>query len=79
MDRAEALALAMHRDSLCPLCGRPIDVCTSDEVSGPAFAVQESTCRATLAIIERQRAKTDGGKKPHPYAAAMLFAATTRE
>lgn len=79
MDRAEALALGLYRAGLCPLCGRPVDVCTSDEESGPAFGVDQSTCRATLAIVERQRALTDNGKKPNPYAPAFLWAATTRE
>lgn len=68
----------MHRESLCPRCGRPLDVCTSDEESGPAFGVEQATCRATLAIIERQRALTDNGKKDNPYASAFLWAATTR-
>jgi hypothetical protein len=78
MDRAEALALALHREGLCPLCGRPLEVCTSDEENGPAFGVLQSTCRATLAILEKQRAMSDGGKKAHPYASAFLWAATTR-
>jgi hypothetical protein len=77
-DRAEALALALYRSGLCPLCGRPIEVCTSDEEKGPAFGVEQSTCRATLAIVEKQRSLTDGGKKAHPYAPAFLWAATTR-
>lgn len=78
MDRAEALALAMHRDGLCPLCGKPLAVCTSDEEIGPSFGVLQSTCRASLAIIEKKRALTDGGKKPNPYAEAFLWAAETR-
>jgi hypothetical protein len=78
MDRAETLALAMHRESLCPLCGRPVDVCTSEEGVGPEFTVTQSTCRATFAIVEKQRALTDGGKKSNPYASAFLWAATTR-
>jgi hypothetical protein len=80
LDRGELLALATYRDGLCPLCGRPVEVCTSEEGVGPDFVVQQSTCRATVAIVERQRASTDGGKKPpHPYAPAFLWAATTRE
>jgi len=78
-DRAELIALALYRDGLCPKCGRPVEVCTSEEENGPAFGVEQSTCRATLAILEKQRALTDGGKKSHPYAPAFLWAAVARE
>lgn len=79
MDRAEALALAMHRDGLCPLCGQPFAVCTADENAGaPEIVAQYTACRSTLARLERLRGMTDGGKKDDPYAPAYLWAFTTR-
>jgi transcription initiation factor IIE alpha subunit len=78
MDRAEALALAMHRSSLCPLCGKPLEVCTSMEGVGPDFGVEFTACRATLAILEKQRAVHGDDKKPDPNTSAYLWAATTR-
>jgi hypothetical protein len=78
-DRAELIALDIYRDGLCPRCGRPLDVCTSEEESGPQFLVRESTCRATLAIAERKNALTDNGKKSIPYAESRLFGTTIRK
>jgi hypothetical protein len=80
-DRAELIALAIHREGLCPKCGRPLDVCTSDEGApgSPQFEVNQSTCRATLAIAEVRNALTDDGKKPLRNAEARLFGTTTRK
>jgi hypothetical protein len=78
-DRGEALALALYRDGLCPLCGKPVDVCTSHEETGPSFEVEYIACRATMAKIEKQRALFGGDdKKPDPYAPSYLWAVTTR-
>jgi hypothetical protein len=75
-DRAEVLALGEYRDSLCPLCGRPLEVCTSHEETGPQFRARiRSVCRVTLAKLERQSAMTEGGRKPMPKnAPAYLWA-----
>jgi hypothetical protein len=78
-DRAELLALALYRASLCPLCGRPVEVCTSHEETGPEFKVTYTACRATAAQLELQRALTDGGKKQIPDAPAYLWSTTTRK
>lgn len=48
------LALALHRDSLCPLCGLPLEVCTSHEDEGPEFTVRRRRCRATDAKLAEQ-------------------------
>lgn len=48
------------------------------EGEGPDFAAQYTACRVTLAILEKQRALTDGGKKADPNAPAYLWAATKR-
>lgn len=59
-DRDELLALALHRDSLCPLCGLELSVCTSHEDSGPEFVVRRRRCRATDAKLAAQAdAQTD--------------------
>lgn len=77
-DRAEVLALAAYRDNLCPLCGGPLDRCTSHEETGPAFRAEvRATCRVTAAKLESQRAMTDSGKKPMPTdASAYLWTIT---
>lgn len=77
-DRAELIALALYREGLCPKCGRPLDLCTSEEATGAQFEVHQSTCRATRAIAEVKNALTDGGKKEIPYADARLFGTTIR-
>lgn len=77
MDRAEALALATYRASLCPLCGRPLDECTSMEGEGPDFGVDFVKCRATAEILAVQRAM-DKSKNADPDRAAYLFSTQTR-
>lgn len=80
-DVAELMALAVYRDSLCPLCGGPLEECTSHEETGPAFAAEViAACRKTLAKLEVQRAMTDGGKKPMPpNSPAYLWAVKTKK
>lgn len=79
MDRAEAFALGMHRDGICPLCGQSLAVCTADEKAGaPEITADYTACRSTLARLERLRALTDNGKKDDPYAPAYLWAFKTR-
>lgn len=78
LDRGEVLALALYREGLCPLCGRPLEVCTSHEETGPLFAAEYVACRATMAKIEKQRALFGDDKKPDPYAPSYLWAAITR-
>lgn len=77
MDRAEALALAMHRAGLCPLCGKPLEECTSVEGQGPDFTVEHTACRATLAKLEYQRGLFSDDRKPDPYAPSYLWAVQT--
>lgn len=71
------LALAMHRESLCPLCGKPLDVCTSMEGVGPDFKTELTACRATLSKLEFQRAQFGDQKKPDPNASSYLYAVQT--
>lgn len=73
LDRAELLALAEYRAGLCPLCGRPIRVCTSHEETGPAFEADYTACRATLAQLEKRRAIAQGRQKPSENAPAYLW------
>jgi predicted amidophosphoribosyltransferase len=80
-DTAELIALAVYREGLCPRCGRPLEVCTSDESApgAPQFEVHQSTCRATRAIAEVKNALTEDGKKTIRNAEARLFGTTIRE
>ena len=75
-DRAELLALALYRDGLCPLCGRPRRVCTAPEGSHPFETVWE-VCQATRMLIERQNATYEG--KSYPTRGAHLWGTTIRE
>ena len=69
----------MYRDSLCPKCGRPVDVCTSDEAKPGAakFDVAWRVCRATKRLAEFKRAtyKDDN----YPDREAHLLGTTIRE
>lgn len=76
-DRAELLALALYREGLCPLCGRPLDVCTAPEEGGPEYDVLWQVCGATRAKLEQQRATY--GDKEHPNRAAHLWGTTIRK
>ena len=76
-DRAELIALALYRDGLCHLCGRPLDVCTAPEETGPQYEVTWRTCGATRTLLEQQRATY--GDKPHPNRAAHLWGTKIRE
>jgi YD repeat-containing protein len=72
-DRGELLALALYRSWLCPDgCGFLAEHTLSHEESGPAFAVSHTACRATLALIEAQRA-ADPDDRPNPNARARLW------
>lgn len=54
------MALAIYRDSLCPKCGMPFEVCTSHEDTGPEFTVRVRRCRATDAkLAEMAERKPD--------------------
>lgn len=57
-DVAELEALQLYRDGLCPLCGRPLSVCTADEAKpGTAqFDVSWQVCNAQRRLSEFKRA-----------------------
>lgn len=78
-DRAELIAYELYLEGLCPLCGRPVDVCTSMEGVGPDFAASYTMCRATAEILALQRGITADGKKPRPNAPAYLYTAQVRK
>lgn len=59
-DRAELLALAEFRASLCPCgCGLPGEDTTAPEVTGPRWLIQQDTCQARIALLEAQRGATE--------------------
>lgn len=72
-DRAELLGLALYREGLCPLCRRPLEVCTADESKPDTarFEVSWQVCNATRRLSEFKRAtyKDDN----HPDRAAHLL------
>lgn len=79
-DVAELEALRLYRDSLCPKCGRPLEVCTSpeDAPGSAAFDVDWRVCRATKRLIEWKRA-TYVDDKAYPDRDAHLLGITTRK
>lgn len=77
-DRSELLALALYREWLCPCgCGFLAEDTFSHEATGPAFSASHQACRATLTLIEAQRAATNPDK-PNPNAAARVWHLTMR-
>ncbi len=81
VDRAELIALDIYRAGLCPLCGRPVSVCTSQEDApgSPNFQVSQAMCRASREISRVKNALTDGGKERLSDAEARLWGTTIRE
>jgi hypothetical protein len=73
-DRDEMFALALYRSWLCPLCGGPIDECTSNYETGVQYEVRKKRCRAT---DERLAAQETDGKVDRP--GAVLVSVTKRE
>ena len=72
-DRSELLALVLYRSWLCPDgCGFLAEDVFSHEETGPAFLAEHKACRATLALIEAQRAASDP-TKPNPNSRARVW------
>lgn len=67
------IALAVYRDGLCPLCGLPLEVCTSHEDEGPDFQVRRRRCRATDAKLAAQ------GESQTDRPGAVLWSVTPKE
>lgn len=66
------LGLEAYKATLCPLCKRPLKVCTAPE-NEHAFAADEAPtrCHATTARSRAEKAKNANGKVhsyPHPEA-----------
>jgi hypothetical protein len=60
LDRAEVLALAEYRASLCPCgCGYLTSDTTSRWETGPEFDATHTTCRARAALVEAQNAEAE--------------------
>jgi hypothetical protein len=66
-DRAELLALAEYRRTLCPLCGGPMDECTAPEKTGPRYRAKRMRCQRVDALGIAQEAVRES-KVPHPEA-----------
>lgn len=67
IDRAEIVALAEFRASLCPAgCGQPLDESTAHYTSGPEYDTGSTACRACAALAEHQRADADKATKDTP-------------
>jgi hypothetical protein len=62
-DRAEQLALAEYRASLCPCgCGYPVAETTADWKTGPEYDATKVECRARVAQIEAKRGLAEHGQ-----------------
>jgi hypothetical protein len=81
-DRAELIAYEIYLEGLCPLCGRPVEVCTSPEDGGPQFVPTYRTCRASMELADlraglakKHKSSEDGDR----YAPARLWSTQIRE
>ncbi len=73
-DRAEILALAVHREQLCPCgCGQAYADVTSPESDGPQFTASRVVCRARLALAEQQRAVAESTTADKTITAALVW------
>lgn len=62
-DRAELLALAEYRASLCPCgCGYPVAETTAHWTVGPEYDATKVTCRARAALNEAKRGAAERDK-----------------
>jgi hypothetical protein len=62
-DRAEVLALAEYRGSLCPNgCGQPLDESTARFDVGPEYDTSSTVCRACAAVDLAKRVDRDAKK-----------------
>jgi hypothetical protein len=62
-DRAEQLALAEYRASLCPCgCGYPVADTTAHYTVGPEYDASQVECRARAAQLEAKRGLAERGK-----------------
>lgn len=69
------LALAQHKAETCPLCGRPLSVCTAPDVEGKVEVPPPTRCHYTNAI-EQARKPYQDGKAQNP--GALMFTARLR-
>ena len=67
------LALADYESRICPLCGRPLSVCTDPANEGKVKAALPRRCFFTTAV-EQAREPYNHGKAKN--ANALLFGAT---
>lgn len=68
-ERAWMLALAAHRATLCPLCGRPLSVCTDPASEGRWTVAPPTRCHASTAIARARKPYDEKSKESH----ALLF------
>lgn len=81
-DRAELIAYELYLEGLCPLCGRPLEVCTSPEETGPTFTPTYRTCRASMELADSKAAvaeKYKDSKVGDRYAPARLWVTEMRK
>lgn len=71
-ERAWALALTAYEDALCPLCGRPLAICTAPESEGRVTVPPPTRCHVTTAIeLAREPYRGDKVKQ----SSALMFTA----
>jgi hypothetical protein len=69
------LALAVYREGLCPLCGRPRDICAAPEGTHQ-IDVEWTVCQSTRRLVEVQAGTYSNDN--HPYRASHLWGTTIR-
>ena len=71
-DHAELIALAVYREGLCPLCGRPRSQCSPDDESIPDFHTTSVYCHAAVSQVEAANAASSSSSSDK-YARARLW------
>lgn len=71
-ERAWMLALAEHESRLCPLCGRPLSVCTDPATEGRWKTAPPTRCYATTSVIQARKPYDEKSAEPR----ALMFSAS---
>lgn len=70
-ERAWMLSLAEHESGLCPLCGRPMSVCTDPASEGRWSSAPPTRCYATTTVMKARKPYDEKSDEPR----ALLFSA----
>ena len=73
-ERAWMYALADYEATLCPACGRPLDVCTAEDTELRVRPGEPLRCHISTAVDRKREKFTD-----NPYPQRLMFFPTLYE